>query len=677
MRFTIDIDTGGTFTDGFVTGDGKTMQIKVDTTPHDLTVCFRNCIDEAAKAFDIPVQDMLRQTDVVRFSSTIGSNTLIQRSGPKLGVIVTKGFEKSLYCREGEKSPALGLLVVENMVVGIDEEVDSEGNQVKEPNEAEVRAAIHYLLENGARAIVVSLRRSSLNASNETKVKQIVRKDYPRHYIGAVSVLIATDVSSTHDDAAATNIALLNAYFHPDMVRFLYKAEDDIRKLGFLKPLLITHFDGGVARVAKTTAVKTYGSGPAAGVCGTAFISKLYNMTNVVSLDIGGTSTDFGITVDGNFIYNREPLIEAIPIKLPMIDLQSIAGGGGSVAKVSGKSIQLGPESVGGLPGPACYDLGGTKATPTDASVVLGYIDPDYFLGGKKKLNAARSYEAIQEHIARPLGITVEEAAYLIVRELENMAATALADFISSRGYQPKAFNLFSFGGGGGLYASAITDKVGIRQVYTFPFSSVFSAYGSSTMDILHTYESSDVNILSLNGKVAAQIEQFNGVVKRIQRDAIRDMKGEGFREEKLSFSLELEVKSGDLSAVIDPPFLLIEQEEQVKRLVDNFRKKMGTEVRELAVQLFRLRAVSPIVHPELLSHEVVGEDSKGAVKSQRNVYWKDGFAKTNIYEGKLLCCGNVIHGPAVIESENTTICIPAGKKYGVDRFLNGLIEQA
>lgn len=674
MVFTIDVDTGGTFTDGFFTRDGQTLQVKTDTTPHDLTVCFINCINEAAKMFEISVKDMLRQTDVIRFSSTISSNTLIQRSGPKLGLIVTKGFENSLYGSEGKKSPALGLLVPENMVAGIDEEIDSEGNQVKEPNEVEVRAAVHSLLENGARAIVVSLRRSSLNSLNEWKVKQIVRGDYPRHYIGAVSVLIATDVSSTHDDAAATNIALLNAYFHPDMVRFLYKAEDDIRTLGFSKPLLITHFDGGVARVAKTTAVKTYGSGPAAGICGTAFISKLYNMAHVVSLDIGGTSTDFGITVDGNFIYNREPLIEIIPIKLPMIDLQSIAGGGGSVAKVRGKSIQLGPESVGGSPGPACYDLGGTEATPTDASVVLGYIDPDYFLGGKKKLNAVRSKEAIERNIARPLGITIEEAAYVIVTELENLAAVSLADFISSRRYQPKAFTLFSFGGGGGLYSCAIADQAGIRQIYTFPFSPVFSAYGSSTMDILHTYESSAAKVLTLGGR-HAQLEEFNNVVRRLQVDALRDMRGERFPPEKVSFSLELEAKSGILSAVIESPSLLLDNEVKVKNLLDDFANKTGAKVNEITVWLFRLRAISPIPHPTLPSYKKVRKDPGKALKGRRNVYWDDRFIETNIYEQKLMDCGNVVHGPAVIESENTTIRIPGGKKYTVDKFLVGVIE--
>ena len=192
-------------------------------------------------------------------------------------------------------------------------------------------------------------------------------------------------------------------------------------------------------------------------------------------------------------------------------------------------------------------------------------------------------------------------------------------------------------------------------------------------MNILHTYESSDV--ISLDGN-ATQIEKFNGVVRKLQRDAIRDMKGEGFPEEKLSFSLELEVISGGLSTVIDFPRLLLETQEQVKGLLGDFGSKTGAKASELTVRLFRLRAISPIMHPELPSHEMGGGDSGRAMKSQRDVYWKDGFIKTNIYERKLMGHGNVVRGPAVIESETTTICIPSGKKYAVDRFLVGVIEQ-
>jgi N-methylhydantoinase A len=169
MRFTIDIDTGGTFTDGLIAGDDKAIEVKVDTTPHDLTVCFLSCINEAAKVFGISVVDLLRQTDVVRFSSTIGSNTLIQQSGPKLGLIVTKGFENSLYTSDGERSSALGFLVAKNMVIGIDEEVNKEGEVVREPEENEVRAAIHHLLENGARAIIVKCWKREKGKRNRTQ----------------------------------------------------------------------------------------------------------------------------------------------------------------------------------------------------------------------------------------------------------------------------------------------------------------------------------------------------------------------------------------------------------------------------------------------------------------------------------------------------------------------------
>ena len=258
--------------------------------------------------------------------------------------------------------------------------------------------AIRSLLGHGARIIVVSLYRAHLDPANELKVREIADDDYPKHYLGAVPLLLSHEVSTTTDDASRTNVALLNAYFHPDMVRFLYKAEDDVRKLGYRKPLLVVHADGGVARVAKTTAIMTNNSGPSAGVLGTTYMSRLYHLPYVASMDIGGTSADISLVINGRHGYKREAMLEGIPVKLPVIEVYPTAAGGGSIARPKNKKqIQVGPDSAGAMPGPACYGLGGTEATSTDACVVLGYIDPDYFLGGKRKLDAGLAREVITD----------------------------------------------------------------------------------------------------------------------------------------------------------------------------------------------------------------------------------------------------------------------------------------
>ncbi len=672
MKFTIDIDNGGTFTDGFFTGDGQTEWVKVDTTPHDLTICFLKCIEEGAMKFGLTMAQLLHQTEVIRFSTTHATNTLLQRSGPRLGLIVTRGFEESLYS-PAARSPVLDFIVPAGMVVGID------GAAGKDPVDREqVRLAIRNLLGRGARIIVVSLYRTHLDPASELKVREIADDDYPKHYLGAVPLLLSSEVSAATDDASRTNIALLNAYFHPDMARFLYKAEDEVRKLGYRKPLLVMHADGGVARVAKTTAIMTHNSGPSAGVLGTTYMSRLYRLPCVASMDIGGTSADISLVMNGRHGYKREAMLEGIPLKLPVIEVYPTAAGGGSIARVKNEhQIKVGPDSAGAMPGPACYGLGGTEATSTDACIVQGYIDPDYFLGGKRKLDAGLAREVIDRNLAKPLGISAEACGRLITEAMEDICAGDLVNLIKDRGSNAADFVLFSFGGAGGLYCCGIADKAGIPRIYCFSFSSVFSAFGSSCADVLHAYESPVRLSLKRQGN-QSQIQGFNKVVKGLMDSVLMDMRGEGFPPEKVSFSLELEAASNGAAAVVESPVTLLEGPQDVSRILDVFAGQNNTgRIDELTINLLRLRATSTTAHPELARHEFTGESPEKALKGYRDVYWKDGFTRTAIYQQPELACGNVIKGPAIIESDDTTILIPRGKKYTVDNYLNGVIESA
>lgn len=672
MKFIIDIDNGGTFTDGFFTGDGRIEWVKVDTTPHDLTVCFLKCIEDGADKFGVTVPELLHETEVIRFSTTHATNTLIQRSGPRLGLIVTRGFEKSLYSSTA-KSPALDFIIPSEMVVGIDERTGKDNLDIEQ-----VRLAIRSLLGRGARIIVASLHGAHIDPTNELKIRQIADDDYPKHYLGAVPLLLSSEVSTANDDASRTNVALLNAYFHPDMVQFLYKAEDDVRNIGYRKPLLVVHSDSGVARIAKTTAVMTYNSGPSAGVLGTTFMSKMYNLPYVASMDIGGTSADISLVIDGRHGYMRETMMEGIPVKLPAIEVYTAAAGGGSIARPRNKKqVQVGPDSAGAIPGPACYGLGGMEATATDACVTLGYIDPDYFLGGRRRLDAGIAREVIEENVAKPLGLPVEKCGRLITEAMEDICAGGISNLIKEKECNPGDFVLFSFGGAGGLYCCGVADKVGIPKIYCSRFSSVFSAFGSSCADVLHSHESlSRISIKRRSGQ--SQIQEFNETVERLTNLALRDMRGEGFPPDKVSLSLELEVQHGTTSTVLECPTSIIEGQEDIDKILNAFAEQNdGVSVDELKIPVFRLRATSPAAHPELPFYEPVGENPEKAFKGHRDVYWKDGYLQTAIYGQSKLECGNVISGPAIIESDDTTILIPKGKKYTVDTLLNGVIEPA
>ena len=679
MKFTIDIDTGGTFTDGFFTGDGQIKKIKVDTTPHDLTVCFSNCIEEGARSFGETVSDMLRRAEVIRFSSTIGNNTMITKSGPKVGLIVTKGYEDILYGEKGCKESLFDFILSPSMVQGIDEAVDTGGKVAKAPDGEEVRGAVKHLLQRGARIIVVSLLRATINDANEKRVREIVAEAYPSHFLGAVPLLLSSEVSASSDDTLRTNTAVVNAYLHRDMVKFLYRADDYLRKRGYGKPMLVAHCGGGTARVAKTIALQTWGAGPAGGLAGAAFISRLYGIENAISVDVGGTSIDIGIARKGSYRYNYYPEIEGIKVSLPIIELVSIRGGGGSIVKPNAKDkrIQVGPESAGSLPGPVAYDLGGTEPTVTDACLVLGYFDPDYYLGGKKKVNLEKARQVIQERVATPLGMKVEEAAYKIVEETVSIAANATGDILFKAGVRPKDCSLLAVGGGGGTLCHGIARRLGVDRVYTFTLGAVFCAFGLSTMNVVHRYESAKAVALKGNaGDYLSNLDEFNDVVLALKKQALRDMRGEGFEPERIDFSLELEMGGPDRSWLFQFPRIAINSAAEVEEVCDacigNFALSRGEAI---AVKLFRLIASTPVYHYQFPSHKDEGRNPDNGLKSRRRVYWGDGFIETDIYEERRLRCGNVVSGPAIVESEETTILVPPGRKYTVDQFLNGCLE--
>ena len=283
MGFTIDIDTGGTFTDGFFARGERFEMVKVATTPHDLTVCFLECIKAGAGRFGMSAEDLLYETDIIRFSNTIGTNTIIQRDGSKIGLLVTAGCEP-LAPTSGDdgKSP----IILDEMVFGIEEEVSSAGEVVKAPDAQEAMGSAQQLIDRGARCLVVALANSEFNPENERLVRQVIKREYPRDFLGSVPVFLSSDISGRSGEAERINAAVLNAYIHAKLVRLLYKAGEELRQRLYRKSLFIVHNNGAVARVAKTRAINTYNSGPAAGLLGARLIGQLYGADNLISADV-------------------------------------------------------------------------------------------------------------------------------------------------------------------------------------------------------------------------------------------------------------------------------------------------------------------------------------------------------------------------------------------------------
>lgn len=446
---------------------------------------------------------------------------------------------------------------------------------------------------------------------------------------------------------------------------------------GYRRPFLIGHINGGVARVAKTTAIDTVESGPIFGLFASVDYARRYQLPYVISLDVGGTTVKVGVVVNGEPLLTREPSIFGVEIKLPMVLLYSIPLGGGSVVHADGSGdLRLGPESMGAYPGPACYDVGGTEATLTDALVVLGRINPEAFLGGTRWLNADRAREVIAENVADRLGLTVEAAARRVYEESCRLIADAVRRILAEHRLEREDFALFAFGGNGPLFAARTAELLDVRRVHTFGLGAIFSTYGSSISAVSHTYEYALFEPLT-----HPNLDRLAGVLPRMIEEGFRDMASEGFRREQVRLALELEVRNGSASVRTLRSSFTPDNgqggEDALRALVANLRTEQGG-VENVHVERLRLKATAQIATYSPVARREKPGDVPAAQMAERSVYWnQEGPEVTQVYDQGALSSGLVIDGPSVIEGALTTYVVPPGWQLTVDPYLNGRMARA
>lgn len=673
MAYIIDIDTGGTFTDGFIANGSDVRTVKVATTPHDLTVCFLECIKAAAAAYEVDVEDMLFNTDIIRFSNTIGTNTIIQRNGAKIGLLLSAGAAQLAPCSsDGDKAP----LVDPEMVAEITEQVDADGTVINAPESAQVLQQAQLLIDQGARVLVVALDNSEKNAANERRVREIIKNEYPREYLGSVSVFLASDISSREGRTARINTAALNAYIHPKLARLLYKAGEELRQLDYSNTLFIGHNNGSVARVAKTRAINTYNSGPAAGLLGAKEIGGLYGIDNLISTDMGGTSFDIGYVRNGRAGYALNPDVEGFDCNLPMMFIQALGTGGGSIAHIDNDMLKVGPQSAGALPGPACFNLGGTDATLTDANLVLGVLDPDYFLGGTMKLDVERARAAIERNVAEPLGISIEEAAAKIKAIVDQDMGRAVARVAENLpAGTPRV--VVAYGGAGGLHAADIARAAEVEKVIMTPFSAVSSAYSSSLLDPGHLYYRAVASALDAEHLASALSEQ----VDTMRTEAHKDMRGEGFSPEELREELQLfiSVKNQSNEVLLHTTSDFWKDSTALAALQSDARDALqsGDAPLQLNTVALMVRAEAP--HYQLQAQATSKAAATPEAKRQTSLYnsASAAFEQAPVYERNAIALGCTLLGPALVESENTTLLVPTDWQLTIDGFGNAVFTPA
>lgn len=657
--FTIGIDTGGTFTDSFTAdSEGRHWTVKVPTTPHDLTVCFADAILQSAEAVGLDQEQFLRRTAVIRFSSTVATNTALTLSGPKLGLIGTTAEEQSLYgAAEGGK---IFQFISPDMIAGVDERVSPTGEVELAPDPGEINHVVRDLLERGARILVVSLRNSIRNPANERTVMDVVSASYPRHYLGAVPTLLSTNVSTVADDASRTAAAVVNAYIHRKLATSLYKAEDDLRQNGFRHPLLVVTSDGTVTRVAKTRALSTYQSGPTAGVHASALLCEAYGIDAALTADVGGTSTDLGLIVGAHPVRRRLLDVGGVDVAQSSVELFSLGLGGGSICTVVDGAIRVGPESAAGAPGPACFGMGGRDPTPTDAWLVLGYLDPNYYLGGRRRLIPDLAPRALDAEIGRPLGLSTEEAALAVKEAAEKTVARGIEEMLARPsvqdalgGRQLRELALVAYGGGGGILLPSVARRLGIRRVLLSGLSPVFSAFGVSTLDVEHRYEAR----AQLNG--AATAEELEPLLET----AWRDIRGEGFDQQAARLTVSVLDESG-------APLLEGIPVSEFPAALANLGLQAGTHA------ILVLSASCEVTKPGLPREEMAAsEDPAEAETRRREIVVPDGARAVPVYARERLKAGHVLTGPCLIESSGSTYLIPDGTTCSIDQFGTAVVS--
>ncbi|HMM78225.1 MAG TPA: hydantoinase/oxoprolinase family protein [Gammaproteobacteria bacterium] len=701
----VDIDVGGTFTDLVLSFDERRVIAKSPTTPYDLSVCFMNVLEDGADQLGWSVAELLPQIEVVRYSTTVAMNRLIERRGPRLGFMTTEGHEEAVLIGRGSQwvdglrigerrnlavqhKPAP--LVTRPLIVGLKERIDSTGRVLRALEEDDVRAKLRTLMDRGARAIAVSLLWSFANPAHEKRVREIIREEYKGYHVGYLPVVLSHEVVGKVGEYERSMTAILDAYLQRSIKLEMEATWDQLRELGYRGSFLLTHNTGGSAEMFKTTASRTYNGGPISGLMGSYHLGKSLGYKNVIASDVGGTSFDVGMVVDaGVRSYEFRPIIDRWMVGITMLQTTTMGAGGGSIAWINTllNRLEVGPRSAGAMPGPVCYDLGGSEPTVTDADVVLGYLSPDSYFAGRMPLDRAKAIAAIETKIARPLGVSVDEAAAMIRRIVEENMASAIKREVHLRGYHPEDFVLFAFGGGGPTHVAGY--RADVPTAVIFPQAPVFCALGSSVMDIMHVYEVSKRMVLmeAVSEKFTADYESYNAAVRGLVEQARIDLKAEGLAVDTALFQVELDMLYGGQVHVkrVAVPHLTIENERQLREIYEAFEAEFSAAFSPHVVnrpggvylENIILKATVPTEKLELPARPLHPPEASAARTGEREAYWPELAQRiaTPVYRFEAMLPGHRIEGPSLVDAEFTTLVVPPGQVFTIDARGLGILQ--
>jgi len=671
---------------------GRVTATKAASTPRDFAEGMIDAMRLAAERLGVPFERFCGAISILTHGTTVGTNALIQRKGAKVGLITTKGHEDAIHIMRGSRgvtsrdiakvvhfpeSQKPDPIVPKRLIAGVSERVDCFGEVVVPLNETQAEAAIRRLVGAGCDAIAICFLWSFRHPEHEQRVREMVRRIAPEVFVSC-----SIDIAPKWGEYERVTATALNAYIGPVMSRYLSSLDRRLRQHGYRQPLQITQCGGGSVSVEKAmhAPLLTLDSGPVSGVTASVFFGKLIGEPNVITTDMGGTSFDVGIIADGQPEYSFVSNVIQYDYFLPKVDIQAIGSGGGSLARVDefGRTLRVGPDSAGADPGPACYGKGNTVPTVTDADVVLGYIDPENFLGGRMRLDRAKAVSAVKS-VADKLGLGLAEAAAGIAKIAEFKMADIIRKMTVEKGYDPRDFVLFAFGGAGPVHAGVFGAELGVRKVIVplREIASTWCAFGAAAADVLHVYEQVDIQASPFD---AARVNQ---VLAALQARAEGEMGKDGIAKARRKFAFSIDMRHrGQINEV---EVMLPEG-----RLAGDFWEPLrarfyaryeqlygrGSSYRgaRLEIVTLRVRATAATPRPKLPKARqrsaVVPREAKRAM---RDIYWAEPkrLIRTPVYEGAALRPGNRVKGPCVIETAQTNVVVHPGRTVRVDAYGN------
>lgn len=688
-EWNIGIDIGGTFTDlvGVDVGTGRIMQAKLPSTPIEPSQALVNCLRE----FLTRAEESSDNISNVIHGTTVATNALIQFKGVRTGLLITRGTRAVYVARRSGGTTAMDninlkyqkprLLVPQRLTEEIEERVSFTGEILTPLNEEAAREAVRRLRAKGVESIAVCLLFSFMNPTHERRLAEIIREEIPE-----CRVSISSEVHPVIREYQRLSTTTIDAYVGPIMEAYLTRLEEQVANMGIkTRGLFVMQSSGGVmhVNVGGKYPVQTLLSGPVGGAAAGSYLDKKCELGgDIVTYDMGGTSTDICVIREGAVPLTTEGRMGGQDAGVPMRDIISIGAGGGTIAWIDSAGIlRTGPHSAGANPGPACYGLGGEEPTVTDADLLLGYLNPDNFLGGRMKLNPSLAEKAVMQRIGKPLGMDLTTACHSVVRIVDSVMATEIRLAMMEKGYDHRRFSLIAFGGAGPVHASLMLKDLEMKAIVAPRYPGLTSAMGLLTVDLEHYYMQSLLRRLD-----TLPVADVNRIFVELKRRATEDVEKEGFNAKEVEFigQADLRYVGQGYELTIPTRGLVLGEEDKLllKQAFDaEHLRKFVHNAPDLHVELVNVRLTARKAMPSFSMAEqpAGGKSPKAALVSHRRCFFNEtGWVEeVPIFNRDLIKCGNQIVGPAIVEQEDSTVVICPGQVAEADKFGNLILRIA